>query len=147
MSATAISTPSATSQDVETHDQRRQRLRQLLRSRAALVEELDGLGCPAEAAAEAREKWQLLREHVQKKRHRTDYPAYRARGWDVGSGPTEAGCKVIGKRVKSGGMRWLQGCSVEVAALKALYASGMGLWDAFWRLRRPGHGCLADQRI
>jgi hypothetical protein len=116
------------------------------RGGAALVEELDRLGCPAGAPAEAREKWRTLRAHVWKNRHRTDYPAYRAKGWDVGSGPTEAGCKVIGQRVKGTGMRWLQGCSQEVATLKALYASGLGLWDAFWRQRRPGHGCLSDLR-
>jgi len=112
----------------------------------ALVEEMDRLGRPRRASAEAREKWRTLREHVWKNRHRTDYPTYRARGWDVGSGPTEAGCKLIGQRVKGGGMRWLQGCSLEVATLKALYASGMGLWDAFWQQRRPGHGCSSDQR-
>jgi hypothetical protein len=112
----------------------------------ALVEELDRLRCPAGAPAEAREKWRTLRAHVWKNRHRTDYPTYRAKGWDIGSGPTEAGCKVIGQRVKGGGMRWLQGCSLEAATLKALYASGMGLWDAFWRQRRPGHGSLPDPR-
>ena len=87
-----------------------------------------------------------MRAHVWKNRHRTDYPAYRSKGWDVGSGPTEAGCKVLGQRVKGAGRRWLQGCSLEVATLKALYASGMGRWDAFWKLRQPGHGCLSERR-
>jgi hypothetical protein len=112
----------------------------------ALVKELDRLGCPAEAPREAREQWRLLRGHVWKNRHRTDYPSYRAKGWDIGSGPTEAACKVMGQRVKGAGMRWLQGCSLEVATLKALYASGMGLWDAFWKQRQPGHSCQAHQR-
>ena len=112
----------------------------------ALVEELDRLGCPAGASAEAAEKWARLREHVGKNRHRTAYPAYRERGWDVGSGPTEAGCKVIGQRVKGAGMRWLQGPSAEVAGLKALYASGMGLWEAFWRQREPGRRGQGDRR-
>jgi hypothetical protein len=112
----------------------------------ALVEELDRLGCPPGASPEAREKWAKLREHVCKNKHRTDYPTYRERGWDVGSGPTEAGCKVIGQRVKGAGMRWLQGASLGVATLKALYASGMGLWDAFWQQRQPGQGCLSDPR-
>jgi hypothetical protein len=65
-----------------------------------------------------------------------DYPAYRARGWDVGSGPTEAGCKVLGGRLKGAGMRWCASGSEQVAALRALYASGDGLWDAFWDQRR-----------
>jgi hypothetical protein len=111
-----------------------------------LVEELDRPGCPPEASAEAKEKWRTLRAHVWKNRHRTDYPTYRTKGWDVGSGPTEAGCKVLGQRVKGAGMRWLQGCSLEVATMKALYASGMGLWDAFWKQRQPGHGCLSNRR-
>jgi hypothetical protein len=39
--------------------------------------------------------------------HRMDYPAYRAKGWSIGSGPIESACKtVIGKRMKNGGMRW-----------------------------------------
>lgn len=112
----------------------------------ALVAELDRLGLPAEASPAAAEKWSAVRDHVWKNRHRTDYPTYRARGWDVGSGPTEAGCKVIGQRVKGTGMRWLQGSSLEVATLKALYASGMGLWEAFWQHRQPGHGCQTDRR-
>ena len=112
----------------------------------ALVEGLDRLRCPAGASAEARERWRLLRQHVWKNRHRTDYPTYRGRGGDVGGGPTEAGCKVIGQLVKGGGMRWLQGGSLAVSTLKALYASGMGLWDAFWRQRRPGHGSPSHLR-
>jgi hypothetical protein len=106
---------------------------------AALVAELDRLGGPAEAGAAAG-KWSEVRNHVWKNAHRTAYPTYRQRGWDVGSGPTEAGCKVIGQRVKGAGMRWLQGASLEVATLKALYASGMGLWDAFWQHRQPSYG-------
>jgi hypothetical protein len=111
----------------------------------ALVEELDRLGRPAGAGAEAREGWQLLRGHVAKNQHRTAYPEYRERGWDVGSGPTEAGRKGIGQRVKGCGMRWEKAASLEVATLKALYASGLGLWEAFWKQRRPGHGCSADR--
>jgi hypothetical protein len=106
----------------------------------ALVAELDRLECPVGAAPAAAAKWSEVRNHVWKNRHRTAYPEYRARGWDVGSGPTEAGCKVIGQRVKGTGMRWLHGASLEVATLKALYASGMGLWEAFWQHRQPGHG-------
>jgi hypothetical protein len=104
----------------------------------ALVAELDRLGCPSGASPAAAEKWAEVRNHIDKNAHRTAYPEYRGRGWDVGSGPTEAGCKVVGQRVKGTGMRWLQGNSLEVASLKALYASGMGLWEAFWTNRRPG---------
>lgn len=104
---------------------------------AAWVVALDQGGCPPQATAAAQEKWQEVRNHVWKNRHRTEYPHYRAKGWDVGSGPTEAGCKLLQGRVKGTGMRWDKVRSVEVAGLKALYASGMGLWDAFWQQRQP----------
>jgi hypothetical protein len=104
---------------------------------AALVRELDRLGCPPSAPATAQEKWWEVRNHVERNRHRTAYPEYRGRGWDIGSGPTEAGCKVMAGRVKGTGMRWDKPASLEVAALKALYASGMGLWEAFWEHRQP----------
>lgn len=103
----------------------------------ALVQEMDRLGCPASATDATREKWWEVRNHVERNSHRTAYPAYRARGWDVGSGPTEAGCKVMAGRLKGTGMRWDKAASLEVATLKALYASGMGLWEAFWNNRQP----------
>jgi hypothetical protein len=102
---------------------------------AALVAEMDRRGCPTTASPAAQARWTEVRNHVWKNRHRTAYPKYRARGWDVGSGPTEAGCKMMAGRVKGTGMRWEKTASEAVAALKALYASGMGLWEAFWEHR------------
>jgi len=64
------------------------------------------------------------------------YATYRERGWDSGSGPTQAGGKRLGGRPKGTGMRWEEGPSREVAALRALEASGEGLWEAF-RDQRP----------
>lgn len=66
--------------------------------------------------------------------HRTDYPSYRSHGWDIGSGPTEAGCKVVGARRKGSGMRWLEEGASQVAPLRALYQSGAEAWDAFFAL-------------
>jgi hypothetical protein len=66
--------------------------------------------------------------------HRTDYPAYRKHGWDIGSGPTEAACKVVGARLKGSGMRWVESGAAQVAPLRALYLSGADVWDAFWAL-------------
>jgi hypothetical protein len=51
----------------------------------------------------------------------------------VGSGPTEAGGKVLGGRLKGAGLRWCAAGSERGAALRALYASEQGLWDAFWK--------------
>jgi hypothetical protein len=45
--------------------------------------------------------------YFQRNRKRMDYPGYRARGMMIGSGPVEAGCKVVvGARCKGAGMRW-----------------------------------------
>jgi hypothetical protein len=54
----------------------------------------------AGATGEAREELRKLIGYFENNRRRTDYPAYRANEWDIGSGPTEAGCKIIGKRLK-----------------------------------------------
>jgi hypothetical protein len=65
--------------------------------------------------------------------HRMDYPAYRAKGWAIGSGPIESACKtVIGKRMKNGGMRWGEDGADEMSHPRALFCSGESQWDAYW---------------
>jgi hypothetical protein len=65
--------------------------------------------------------------------HRMDYPAYRARGWLIGSGPVESACKqVVGQRLKGSGMRWGAAGADAVCHLRALFRSEPGQWDAFW---------------
>jgi hypothetical protein len=103
---------------------------------AVLLEQLQQLVFGPETAAAVLEEWRLLLGYVRDNVHRMAYPTYRARGWDIGSGPTEAGCKVLSGRLKGTGMRWCVCGSEQVAALRALDASGEGLWDAFWEQRR-----------
>jgi hypothetical protein len=63
---------------------------------------------------------------------RVDYPAYLARGWQIGPGPVESACKtVIGQRRKGGGMRWGEDGADAVAHLRALFRSEKGRWEAF----------------
>jgi hypothetical protein len=102
------------------------------RGGAALLAHLQSMAWPPGAAAEVREEWRKLVGYFEHNRHRTDYPSYRAKGWDIGSGPTEAGCKIIGERLKGSGMRWVEDGAATVAALRALYVSGGALWDGFW---------------
>ena len=65
--------------------------------------------------------------------HRMDYPAYRAKGWLIGSGPVESACKqVVGQRLKGSGMRWGEAGADAVCHLRALFRSEPGQWDAFW---------------
>jgi hypothetical protein len=98
----------------------------------ALLEQLRALTLPEGAPAETQEELRRLIGYFENNRHRMDYPRYREQGWDIGSGPTEAGCKVIGARLKGSGMRWVEDGAATVGALRALYVSGGKLWDGFW---------------
>jgi hypothetical protein len=102
------------------------------RGGVALLEFLGELVLPKGTRSEVREELRKLIGYFQHNQHRTDYPTYRTRGWDIGSGPTEAGCKIIGERLKGSGMRWVQAGAQAVGALRALYVSGSKLWDGFW---------------
>ena len=99
---------------------------------AALLAYLGELVLPSGTSAEVQEELRKLIGYFENNRHRTDYPTYRQQGWDIGSGPTEAGCKIIGERLKGSGMRWSEDGAAPVAALRALYVSGGKVWDGFW---------------
>lgn len=99
---------------------------------AALLTYLQALALPPRTSGAVREGLRQLIGYFENNRHRTDYPRYRANGWDIGSGPTEAGCKVIGERLKGSGMRWVEDGAGTVATLRALYVSGGKVWDGFW---------------
>jgi hypothetical protein len=99
---------------------------------AAVLAHLQALELPARTSAEIHEELRKVIGYFENNRHRTDYPTYRQNGWDIGSGPTEAGCKIIGERLKGSGMRWVEDGAATVAVLRALYVSGGKLWDGFW---------------
>jgi hypothetical protein len=98
----------------------------------ALLAHLQAQKLPAATSAAVREEWRKLIGYFENNRHRTDYPSYRQKGWDIGSGPTEAGCKIIGERLKGSGMRWVEDGAATVATLRSLYVSGGTVWDGFW---------------
>ncbi len=104
----------------------------------ALLTYLQAIELPFTASAEVQEELRKLIGFFENNRHRTDYPTYRKNGWDIGSGPTEAGCKIIGERLKGSGMRWVEDGAATVATLRALYVSGPNVWDGFWsQAHRP----------
>jgi hypothetical protein len=98
----------------------------------ALLRYLRAWELPPGTSAEVQEELRKLIGYFENNRHRTDYPTYRQKGWDIGSGPTEAGCKIIGERLKGSGMRWVEDGAATVATLRALYVSGGKVWDGFW---------------
>lgn len=68
--------------------------------------------------------------------HRMHYPEYRAKGYQIGSGTIESGCKrVIGARLKQAGMTWTATGARQVIKARAMFFSGN--WDTFCRQRQP----------
>lgn len=81
-----------------------------------------------------REALESLRGYVEARTPMTDYPAFRAQGYDCGSGPTESQCGRLTARVKGPGMRWDADNAEAMLALAALDQSQ--LWTDYWKLQR-----------
>jgi len=81
---------------------------------------------------------QLAREQIDffnGHKNRMRYGTYRRKGWFIGSGVVEAGCKtVIGKRLKQSGMFWSETGASCVLNFRTLLLSSR--FDAFWRDRQ-----------
>jgi len=63
-----------------------------------------------------------------------EYPRFRASGYDIGSGPTEAFCKTLTSRLKGPGMRWDKPHAEAMMALASIRSSG--LWSTYWQKQR-----------
>lgn len=74
-----------------------------------------------------------LLNYVVERREMINYPEFTAKGWQIGSGPTEARCKTSTSRLKRSGQRWDRRSAEQVAALANLRDSGQ--WDAYWSSR------------
>lgn len=69
--------------------------------------------------------------YVAHRADRMDYPAYRQRGWQIGTGLIESTCKqVVGLRLKGPGMHWSEHGALAMTALKATELNGD--WHSFW---------------
>jgi len=91
------------------------RLRQLS-AQAGNPAEGDGPGHPR------RVLWTNI-NYFQTHRNHTDYPSYRARGWPIGSGITESGVKLFGKRVKGTEQFWNVEGAESILALRSKWLS------------------------
>jgi hypothetical protein len=72
---------------------------------------------------------QLL-HYVIERRNMINYPEFMAKGWQIGSGPTEARCKTSTSRLKRSGQRWDRRSAEQIAALANLQDSGQ--WAGYW---------------
>lgn len=76
--------------------------------------------------------------YFDKHREHMNYPAYRARGWPIGSGVVESGVKQFNKRVKGTDQFWNAPDGIEpLLALRALRLSGDDRWNHYWLCQRP----------
>jgi hypothetical protein len=74
-----------------------------------------------------------LIHYVAERKEMIRYPEFLARGWQIGSGPTESQCRVLPARTKSGGaMRWEARNAEAIIALEAMWQSNQ--WEAYWRM-------------
>jgi len=85
-------------------------------------------------AATADVMLESLRDFVAQRVAMTDYPRFRQRGYDGGSGPTESQCGTPTDRLKGPGMRWDKSNAEAMRALACL--SHSGLWDTYWKAER-----------
>jgi hypothetical protein len=77
-----------------------------------------------------REAADRLVNFVSQRKEMIRYPQFRARGWQIGSGPTESQCKLCTKRLKGHGRRWDRPNATAVAALDSLDRNGQ--WRQMW---------------
>jgi hypothetical protein len=76
-----------------------------------------------------------LLNYVSERREMIQYPEFAAKGWQIGSGPTESCCKTLTQRLKGSGMRWDADNAEAIMALEALRESG--LWKPYWQTLLP----------
>ena len=81
-----------------------------------------------------RESLQRLQNYVAARVGMPDYPGFLAKGYETGSGPTEAFCKTLTARLKGPGMRWDKPNAEGMMALASIRSSG--LWQTYWQTRR-----------
>jgi len=77
-----------------------------------------------------REVLRRLRNYIGERVAMIRYPDSRAKGWDIGSGPTEGSCKTMAARLKGSGMRWDPAGAQAMLDLTALEDSNE--WEDYW---------------
>lgn len=86
-------------------------------------------------AGRKRQVLSQLEQYVTKRAAMVDYPSFRRRGFDIGSGPTEAFCRTLTGRLKGSGMRWDAPNAEAMMALASLEHSN--LWEHYWNRQKP----------
>ena len=70
--------------------------------------------------------------YIEKYREHMDYPAYRAKGWPIGSGHVESLAGQVGRRMKAANKRWTKHGAEAMANLIAERRGQDGRWAKRW---------------
>jgi hypothetical protein len=89
----------------------------------AVLAAIDTLAKKIRAPAK-RQSLAALRNYIVARLELLNYPLALARGYDIGSGPTEAMCKTLTLRLKRPGMKWDRDHAASMMNLTAMYDSG-----------------------
>jgi len=85
-------------------------------------------------APEKRKALEQLIKFIDARKEMMQYPQFKAAGYEIGSGPTEAFCKTLTGRLKGQGMRWDKPNAEAMMALASVCSSH--LWQTYWDIRR-----------
>jgi hypothetical protein len=107
---------------------------------AVLQEESDRAGAPQTADGPEHPRRVLSQNVGYFTRHQNHmrYPEYRAKGWPIGSGVTEAAVKQFNKRVKGTEQFWRESLVEPILMLRAAWISQDDRWNRYWA-NRPAY--------
>lgn len=96
-----------------------------------LIETAQALAA-GEGQAARKKEWKRAIGYFRDNRSRMKYDEYLAKGWFIGSGVVESGCKtVVGKRFKQPGMFWSKNGADALLPFRVAHLSGR--YDELWR--------------
>lgn len=87
-------------------------------------------GAQTARTAAARKELDRLSHYVAERIRMLGYKHAESKGWDIGSGPTEAQCKTTTKRMKISGAKWNLGNTWKMMNLIA--ARNSNQWTPYW---------------
>lgn len=120
--------------------------RQTLWARRLLKDKVQALIKETRQACRAHPQAQAVLEELgyfERNISRMQYGTFRARGYFIGSGVVEAGCKtVIGARCKQSGMFWSKPGAENILALRCIHSSRR--LEEFWKHRLNQHAKRND---
>ena len=106
------------------------------------IRKLKDLETTLSEKSEQRRAIESSRKYFENQKSRMSYASYLEKGFPIGSGVTEAACKMVVKqRLCQSGMRWRDEGAASVLSLRCLNRTD-GRWAQFWR-RIDVQGVLA----